>query len=135
MLSQYFCADFGAGDIEPTTTGERSCPGQDNAIRKIAIELHVHVSEAKILTALTSHSFEIDEPREAEVGHGGPSQGWLGRSGRWVGRRSMAKLCQVIGWALGMLLRRHLPTEKAVEVFSQEVPVLLSGEDVAFDPF
>eukprot|EP00438_Fugacium_kawagutii_P018064 Skav221809 [mRNA] locus=scaffold2435:144245:147888:- [translate_table: standard] len=30
---------------------------------------------------------------------------------------------KVIGWALGMLLRRHLPTERAVEVFSQEAAV------------
>ena len=31
---------------------------------------------------------------------------------------------QVIGWAFGMLLRRHLPTEKAVEVFGQEADCL-----------
>lgn len=41
-------------------------------------ELAVYISEAKILTALTSHSFEIDEPRESEamVGDGLGSPCW-----------------------------------------------------------
>lgn len=73
-----------------------------HALGEVLLNLPQATSEAaqaKILTALTSHSFEIDEPRE----------------------------CEVIGWAFGMLLRRHLPTEKAVEVFGQEVKPLLSG--------
>ena len=44
------------------------------------------------MAALTANGFEIDGPREREV----------------------------IGCALGMLLRRHLPVEQAVEAFNEQ---------------
>jgi len=56
-------------------------------------------AQAKILTALTSVDLNADDAKE----------------------------CKAHGWALGVFLRRHLPTEKAVEVFNDEVKPSLSG--------
>ncbi|CAK9099082.1 Protein ILITYHIA [Durusdinium trenchii] len=67
-----------------------------HALGEVLLNLPQATSETaqgKILAALTAQNFDLDSPRE----------------------------CEVIGWALGMLLRRHLPTEKAVEVFNEQV--------------
>ncbi|CAK9018847.1 unnamed protein product, partial [Durusdinium trenchii] len=73
-----------------------------HALGEVLLNLPQATSETaqgKILAALTAQNFDLDSPRE----------------------------CEVIGWALGMLLRRHLPTEKAVEVFNEQVKPLLSS--------